>query len=69
MSREEIQAVADRANLGCVHFQFNVSRNTGQAFEVGYVFCGGRDELFCKRQPRTQATAFYLCNEFRRLTS
>ncbi len=62
MTHEEIRAAARARGLGRVYFQFNVARNTGELFEVGYVFTPTGQELFCKRQPR--AEAFRLCNQF-----
>lgn len=67
MDSEQIQAIATQNSLGRVHFQFNISQNTGREFEVGYVYKDGRQELFCKRQPGSAPDQFYLCNEFRSL--
>lgn len=69
MTREEAQREASTRGLGGVHFQFNVARNTGREFEVGYVFRDGERVLFCKRQSGTASDALYLCNEFRQTTS
>lgn len=67
MTHEEICNVARQHGLGAVHFQFNVAKNTGHAFEVGYVLVAGHQELFCKRQSYSTEADFYLCNEFRKL--
>lgn len=64
MDKNQLQSIASEHKLGKIHFQFNVARNTGKEFEVGYVFIGSTRELFCKRQPGDAADAFYLCNEF-----
>lgn len=64
MTHEEAQKAADSRKLGRIHFQFNIARNTGQEFEVGYIFRKGERVLFCKRQPKTTLDAFRLCNEF-----
>lgn len=64
MTRDQAQEIATRNNLGIVQFQFNVSRNTSQEFEVGYVFVSGERTLFCKRQPSSAPEMLYLCNEF-----
>ena len=64
MNHDQVRKVAQDANLGTVHFQFNIARNSGERFEVGYVVVAGRQELFCKRQPGSSEDAFYLCNEF-----
>lgn len=65
MTHAEAQKEAAARGLGQIHFQFNVSQNTGKQFEVGYVSRDGRRVLFCKRQPHLSEDAFYLCNEFR----
>lgn len=67
MTYGDAQEVATRNGLGHVHFQFNVARNTGKEFEVGYVSVRGARVLFCKRQSWASEDAFYLCNEFRGL--
>jgi hypothetical protein len=64
MTHAEAQAIATDNNLGRIHFQYNISKKTGQQFEVGYIFRKGEMELFCKRQPNTADDAFYLCNDF-----
>ena len=68
MTHAEVQKIASDAMLGQVHFQYNVSRNDGRQFEVGYVSVGGQRELFCKRGSNTNPDQFYLCNEFRKLS-
>jgi hypothetical protein len=47
-----------------IHFQINIAQNTGKPFEVGYVFCDGRRQLFCKY---SVFGGFKLCNEFEEL--
>jgi len=64
MDKSQLQSIATEHKLGQIHFQFNVAQNTGKEFEVGYVFIGGRRQLFCKRQSWSSPDAFYLCNEF-----
>lgn len=67
MDKSELQAVANKLGAGRIHFQFNVSKNGGRQFEVGYVSVNGQRELFCKRQPSSTEDDFYLCNDFRSL--
>jgi hypothetical protein len=67
MDHKQAQKIATENKLGQIHFQFNVAQNTGREFEVGYVFVGGRQVLFCKRGHKTAPDQFYLCNEFRAL--
>jgi hypothetical protein len=65
MTHEKAQEIATHNGLGEVHFQFNIARNTGKEFEVGYVVVQGQQVLFCKRQSYSLVNEFYLCNEFR----
>lgn len=67
MNREQLLTIAREHGFGNIHFQFNVSKNGGREFEVGYVKINNSMELFCKRQPNTSDDQFYLCNEFRKL--
>ena len=68
MTRTEAQAIANKNNLGTVWFQFNIAKNTGREFEVGYVSPDGKGrQLFCKRGSNSGVNQFYLCNEFRKL--
>jgi DUF917 family protein len=67
MTHERAQDIATHNGLGEVHFQFNIAKNTGKEFEVGYVNVKGMRELFCKRQSYSLVNEFYLCNEFREL--
>ena len=69
MNHSQIQEIANKNNLGKVWYQFNVARNTGRTFEVGYVTINGERELFCKRGSDTNPDQFYLCNQFRFLRS
>ncbi len=68
MTHDQVREVAARHKLGPVHFQLNIARNTGQEFEVGYVYVAGEQTLFCKRQPLSEPDGFYLCNEFRKIS-
>lgn len=63
MTHEKIMYIAAANGFGQVHFQFNIAKNTGRQFEVGYVVINGRMELFCKRS-HGACTPFRLCNEF-----
>jgi hypothetical protein len=69
MDKLAAQAFSDRSGLGTVQFEGKTSRNGGNRFEVGYVVKDGERVLFCKRQPSGGPGDFYLCNEFRGLTS
>ena len=61
-SREQMIASAQANGYGVVEFEFRKGIPTGQQIEVGYVFCAGRRELFCKR---TGIRGFHYCNQFR----
>ena len=61
-TKEEILEKGKQFNVGSIHFQFNIAKNTGREFEVGYVFCHGFQELFCKYS--RLGGGFKLCNEF-----
>lgn len=63
MNKNEVKAKAKSRGLS-VEFQFNLARNTGRYFEVGYVYDNGSRELFCKRQPNSTENDFRLCNEY-----
>jgi hypothetical protein len=65
MNRSQAQEEANKRGLGYIHFQFNIARNTGREFEVGYVVDCGSRELFCKRQSNSTEDDFYLCNQYR----
>lgn len=65
MDKRGVLTAAAALGFEVVDFQFNVARNTGRPFEVGYVHQDGHKVLFCKRQPSSSPDAFYLCNEFR----
>ena len=64
MTKEQIIKKAVQFRVGPIHFQINIAQNTGKPFEVGYVFCDGRRELFCKY---SVFGGFKLCNEFEEL--
>lgn len=64
-SKDSIQTLARRLNVGVVNFQFNIAKNMGQAFEVGYVWPHGLDEpreLFCK--DNSDSGVFVVCNDY-----
>ena len=63
MNKYVMQSFADKINLGDIIWEDRTAINTGQVFQVGYVYKQGRKTLFCKRQPYQQD--YYLCNEFR----
>ena len=65
MNHDQMQAIADKNKLGKIHFQMNIARNTSKLFEVGYVFVGGEQLLFCKYD-RFEGK-FKLCNDFCKL--
>lgn len=68
MDREELQRLATKHKLGKVYFQFNVAKNSGREFEVGYVsLSNGRRGLFCKRASNSNPDQFYLCNDYAKL--
>lgn len=60
-----MQAIADKNNLGKIHFQMNLAKNTGKLFEVGYSFVNGEQLLFCKYD--VFEDRFKLCNDFSKL--
>jgi hypothetical protein len=65
MNYEEAQKIAWEHNLGNIDWQEKIALNTGNKFEVGYVYVNGMRELFCKCQ--SYSNSFYLCNEYRKL--
>lgn len=64
MNKQEVIEAATKLGFDSVHFQFNLSRNTGEEFEVGYVTDNNKQSLFCKRQPKSTEDDFYLCNDY-----
>ncbi len=77
-TKEQITELAKTLKVGEVHFQFNVSQNTGRVFEVGYVWPNGINKerhLFAKSpnsyrdfekvdSRNISEDRFYLCNEY-----
>jgi len=64
-SKEQVIEMSKTFEVDPIHFQINIAQNTGKPFEVGYVFCDGRRELFCKYSKIEGG--FHLCNQFREL--
>ncbi len=67
MNHKEIQDIATKHGFGQVYFQFNVAKNTGRQFEVGYVSIASGRSLFCKRASNSNPDQLYLCNEYAKL--
>ena len=65
MNHSQAQSIANKNNLGNVSFEWRVALNTGEQFEVGYVYVNGSKELFCKKVKNSDG--FYLCNQFREI--